>query len=69
MNRREQIRHVLVLLNVSDHFGGFGAFVEIDQLGWRKGWNSIFDERQVGKVDTLLWLATRQCEEVTSQCQ
>ena len=52
-DRLERVRHVLILLDVSNDISGLGSFGEVDQLGLlddRR--DAIFDERQVSQVDT-----------------
>lgn len=51
--RVERVRHVLVLLDVADDFGGLGSLGKIDQLGvldHRR--NAVLDESKVGQVYT-----------------
>lgn len=32
-NRLQRIRHVLIALDVTNDFGGFGSFSEVDEMG------------------------------------
>jgi len=47
-HRLEEIRHVLILLNVPDHFSSLGTLVEVDKFGRCQRWNTILDESQIG---------------------
>ena len=61
-NGLEGVGHVLVLLDVADDLGGFGAFGEIDEVGaFEDGGDAVFDEGEVGEVDACGFpvLATR----------
>lgn len=54
-HRLKRVRHVLVLLNVTDHFGRFGALGEVDEVRLLDdGRDAIFDESQVGQVDAYI---------------
>lgn len=51
-NRLQGIRHLLVLLDLSNDFSGFGSLGEVDQVGLlddRR--NSVLDERQIREID------------------
>lgn len=49
----QTIRHVLVLLDVANDFGGLGALRKVDELRLLDdGRNTVLDERQIGEVDT-----------------
>lgn len=44
-HRLERVGHVLVLLDVSDHLGGFRALGEVDERGFLDdGGDAVFDE-------------------------
>lgn len=51
-NGLEEVGHVLVLLDISNNFGGLEALVEIDQIGRCVGRDTVFDERKVRQIDT-----------------
>lgn len=55
---RHRVQHVgfdLELLNVTDHFGRFGAFGEVDEVRLLdEGWDAVFDESEVGQVDAYI---------------
>lgn len=48
----ERIRHVLVLLDVTDHLSRLGALGEVDKVRLLDdGRDTVFDEGQVGQID------------------
>lgn len=50
-NRPENIWDILVLLNVTDDFGGLGPFSEIDEVGaLDHRWDAVLDKGQVREV-------------------
>lgn len=51
-NRLEEIRDVLVLLDVANDLGGLRSLVEIDQFRRRERGYTILNERQIRQVDT-----------------
>lgn len=52
-NGLERVRHVLVLLNITDYFCGFGAFGEVDEIRlFDNRGDSVFNEGEVGEVYT-----------------
>ena len=41
----ERVGHVLIILDISDHIGGFGALREIDKVrAFDDGGNAVFNE-------------------------
>ena len=43
--RRQLIWHILILLNVANHFSRLRAFGEIDEIGFLDdGWDTVLDE-------------------------
>ena len=51
-NGLKGVGHFLVLLDVADDLGGFGAFGEVDEVGAAEdGGDAVFDEGEVGEVD------------------
>ena len=39
------IRYILILLDITDHFCGFGTFGKVDEVGaFDDRWDAIFDE-------------------------
>jgi hypothetical protein len=49
----QRVRHILVLLDVADDFGGLCAFGKIDQVGlFDDIWDAFFDEGEIREVDT-----------------
>lgn len=53
-DRLEEVGDVLVLLDVSDDFGGLCSLVEVDQFGWRERRNAVLNERQICQIDTCI---------------
>lgn len=43
-NRLQLVWDILVLLNVANDFSGFGALVEVNQVGRGVGGDAVFDE-------------------------
>lgn len=63
LNWSQRIRYVLILLNVADHFGGFGSFGEINQVGaFDQRRYAVFNKGQVGKVHP--WGNVSECRRV-----
>lgn len=49
----QAVRHVLVLLNVTDDLGSLCALGEIDELRFLDdGGNAVFDESKIRQIDT-----------------
>lgn len=52
-NGRQRVRDILVLLNVSDDFCGFGPFGKVDQCCLLdNGGYTVLNERKIGKINT-----------------
>lgn len=51
----QRVRHILVLLNVTDNFGCLRALGEVDEVGlFDQGGYAVLDEGEVREVDTCL---------------
>jgi hypothetical protein len=58
-HRAQGVRHVLILLYVSNDFGGLGSFREVDQLCvLNNGCDAVFDERQICQIDAYVQLVS-----------
>jgi hypothetical protein len=61
-DRVERVRHILVLLYISDDFGGFGPLGEVDEIGvLNDRCNAVFDEGEIGKIHAEKRNAGRIC--------
>lgn len=53
-DRFKWVWHILILLDVTDNLSCLSPFGKVDQIGLLDDrWNTVLDERQVGKVNTL----------------
>ncbi len=53
-DRFQWVWHILILLDVTDNLSCLSPFGKVDQIGLLDDrWNTVLDERQVGKVNTL----------------
>ena len=51
-NRLERIWDVLILLDITNHFRGFGSLCEVDVIGsFDDRWDAIFDESKICKIN------------------
>lgn len=50
-NRLERVRNILILLDVTDDFGGLGPFSEVDEVGaLNNRWDTVLNKGQVREV-------------------